>query len=47
MLHEVLTGKILESCFEVSKELGSGFVESVYEKALLVALRQKGLKVEN
>jgi GxxExxY protein len=42
MLHQDLTGKILEGCFEVSKELGVGFVESVYEKALLVALRQKG-----
>ncbi|NJM53842.1 MAG: GxxExxY protein, partial [Blastocatellia bacterium] len=42
-----LTGKILEGCFEVSKELGVGFVESVYEKALMVALKQKGLKVEN
>lgn len=34
MLYEDLTGKILEACFEVSKELGVGFVESVYEKAL-------------
>lgn len=46
MLYEDLTGKILESCFEVSKELGCGFIESVYEKALLVALKQKGLKVD-
>jgi GxxExxY protein len=43
MLHEELSGKILQACFEVSKELGNGFLESVYEKALLVALRQKGL----
>lgn len=47
MLYEDLTGKILESCFEVSKELGIGFLESVYEKALIIALQQKGLKVEN
>ena len=47
MLYEELTGKILQSCFEVSKELGAGFLESVYEKALLVALRQKGLRAEN
>ena len=47
MLHEDLTGKILQACFEVSKELGAGFLESVYEKSLLVALRQKGLRVEN
>ena len=43
MLYQELTAKILEACFEVSNELGSGFLESVYEKALLVALRQKGL----
>jgi GxxExxY protein len=43
MKYEELTGKILECCFEVSKELGAGFLESVYERALLVALNQKGL----
>ena len=43
MLHETLTGKILEACFEVSKELGAGFLESVYERALFVALKQKGI----
>jgi hypothetical protein len=32
---------ILEACFEVSREPGAGFPESVYEKALSVALRQK------
>ena len=47
MLYQDLTGKILEACFEVSKELGAGFVEPVYEKALLVALIHKGLKVES
>ena len=45
MLFEELTGKILEASFEVSKELGADFLESVYEKALLVALKQKGLNV--
>jgi GxxExxY protein len=47
MIHQELTGKILEACFEVSNELGAGFLESVYEKALLVALRQKDLNVES
>jgi GxxExxY protein len=42
MKHEELTAKILECCFEVCKELGAGFLESVYEKALFVALSQKG-----
>ena len=34
MLYDELTGKILAACFEVNKELGAGFLESVYEKAL-------------
>ena len=46
LLHEELTRNILAACFEVSNELGAGFLESVYEKALLIALRQKGLDVE-
>jgi len=47
MLYEELTGKILQACFEVSKELGIGYLESVYEESLLVALQQKGLRAEN
>lgn len=47
MLYEDITKKILEACFEVSNELGIGYLESVYEKALLIALRQKGLKAES
>ncbi len=46
MLYEEITGKILEGSFEVSKELGAGFLESVYEKALLVAPREKGMIVK-
>jgi GxxExxY protein len=46
MLYEDITRKILEACFEVSNELGIGYIESVYEKALMVALSQKGLKVQ-
>ncbi|MEO6589222.1 MAG: GxxExxY protein [Pyrinomonadaceae bacterium] len=47
MLYEDTTKKILEACFEVGNELGFGYLESVYEKALLIALRQKGLRAEN
>jgi GxxExxY protein len=43
MLYEDLTKKALEACFEVTRELGAGFLESVYEKALLIALQQKGM----
>jgi GxxExxY protein len=39
-----LTEKVLGACFEVSNCLGIGFLESVYEKALLIALLNKGLK---
>ena len=45
MLYEELTGKILETCFEVINELGAGFLESVYQNALLIAFRQKGMNV--
>ena len=45
MLHQEVTEKILGCCFEVSNELGSGFLESVYEKALFFLLQGKGLKV--
>lgn len=40
-----LTGSILKCCFEVSSELGAGFLESVYERALIVALTQAGHSV--
>ena len=38
--HFELTGSILNCCFEVMKELGPGFLESVYKNALLIAMRQ-------
>jgi GxxExxY protein len=46
VLYEELTGKILEASFQVIRELGAGFLEGVYQNALLVALRQKGIKAE-
>jgi len=45
MQHEELTKTIIGACFEVSNELGSGFLEAVYEKALIIVLKNKGLKV--
>ena len=46
MKHEGLTREILGACFEVINELGAGFVESVYENALIIALREKGVHAE-
>ena len=46
LIHEEITSKILAACFEVSNELGSGFLEAVYQSALVIALQEKGLKVE-
>ena len=47
ILHEELSGKIIEACFEVSNELGAGFLESVYARALAIVLMEKGLKVQS
>lgn len=46
LLYEEITGSILAASFEVINELGAGFLEGVYEKALTIALREKGLKVQ-
>jgi hypothetical protein len=45
MNHSELTQSILECGFEVSNELGIGFLESVYESAMEIALTQSGLSV--
>jgi GxxExxY protein len=38
-----LTGRILGAVFEVSNTLGAGFLEKVYERALLLELRLRGI----
>jgi GxxExxY protein len=47
MLHEELTEKIIAACFDVSNELGAGFLESVYERALLIALIKQGVAAQS
>ncbi len=44
--HSDLTDKIIGTFYEVYNELGFGFLESVYEEAMKIALESKGLKVE-
>ena len=44
--HEELTGRIIACAIEVHKALGPGFLESIYEAALVVELKRAGLKVE-
>jgi GxxExxY protein len=46
LLHSELTGRIIEAAYEVYNELGFGFLEAVYEKALLIALRERGIQAE-
>ena len=41
-----LTYAINGAVFEVNRELGSGFLEKVYENALLLELEERGLKAE-
>jgi GxxExxY protein len=43
--HGDITQKIIRVFYEVYNELGHGFLESVYEKSLEVALSSMGLKV--
>jgi len=46
MQHQELTHQILAACFDVSGELGHGFVESVYRRSLLIALEQRGIRAK-
>ena len=43
--HSTLTESIIGTFFEVYNELGHGFLESVYENSLAIALREKGFEV--
>ena len=45
MTHEALTEKIIAGAFKVHNVLGSGFLEKVYENALLYELQRMGLRV--
>src|SRR5437762_12099698 len=46
LLHESTTGKIIGAAFEVHDQLGYGFLERVYQRALHVELLRRGATAE-
>jgi len=46
LTEEALTYRIRGAVFEVSRQLGPGFLESIYQKALFIELQSAGLYVE-
>lgn len=44
--HSDLTERIIGVFFDVYNELGHGFLESIYQQAMVLALTEAGLKVE-
>jgi len=44
--YEELTSRVIAAAIEVHRRLGPGFIESIYEHALIVELHKRGLKVE-
>ena len=47
MLHEKLTHTIIGCAYNVYNTLGFGFLESVYEEAMLIELSEAGLRAES
>jgi GxxExxY protein len=45
LVHEDLTGKIIGAAIDVHRKMGPGFIESIYEKALVIELKKRDLKV--
>jgi|SRR5436190_8365717 len=46
MKHEEITQKIIQAFFKVYNTLGYGFLERVYQNAMLIELTAMGLRVE-
>ncbi len=44
--HEELTGSIIGAAIAVHRELGPGFIETVYDNALAIELRARGVPHE-
>lgn len=45
-LHSELTEAVIGCCYNVHNELGSGFLEKVYQNALAIELREAGIAFE-
>lgn len=45
--HKEVTGKVIGVFYQVYDELGHGFLESVYQKCLGMALQEAGLSVRS
>jgi GxxExxY protein len=45
-LNEALSERVIGAIFEVANTLGAGFLEKVYERALVKELRLRGMRVE-
>ena len=46
MLHESLTSHIIQVFYKVNNRLGYGFLEKVYEKAMIIELNRMRCKVD-
>ena len=45
-LHEELSRKIISACYSTHNELGTGFLEKVYQEALAIMLDELGIPYE-
>ncbi len=46
LAHHATTHEIIGAAFEVHRELGHGFLERVYQRALLIELQKRGVPAE-
>ncbi len=47
LLHKNITDKIIRAFYNVYNELGFGFLEKVYERSMVIELRNMGLECES
>lgn len=47
LLHGELTGQIIGAFYDVYNELGHGYLELVYRRAVVIALAERGIRTES